>query len=172
MRRLFQALIAALIALTAAGPAIAQDDIGTNANPSVAAKGGWWEIDNSGTNGRPAFGAEFAIDNLGFAPTYGKLHHMFSWNHSDQDGLELNSAEWNVHWMVEARPNLWIGLGPGLGWVWADGKNLDDTLGLQLGGSAHSYVGNAIFGIETRYQWTEADSLDNWLTMVSVGYRF
>jgi hypothetical protein len=171
MRQTIRTLAAALIAVTLAVPAVA-GDLGTNANPSVAAKGGWWEADVQSVDGAAAFGAEFAIDNLGYAPAYGKLHHMLSWNHADHDGLGLDSAEWNVHWMLEARPNLWLGLGPGVGWVWADGQNLSDSAALQFGASAHSVVGHAIFGIESRYQWTEAGSADNWLTMLTVGYRF
>lgn len=171
MRPTIRTLSSIVALLMLASPALA-GDLGSNANPSVSLKGGWWDSEVSGVDGGGAFGAEFAIDNLLAAPEFGKWHHMFSWNHTDHDGLELNSAEWNMHWMLEARSGLWLGAGPGVGWVWSDGHGTSDSAALQLGASAHTVVGHAIFGVETRYQWTESGNGDNWLTMLSVGYRF
>lgn len=164
-------LAVSLLALSAALPAQAAD-YGPKPNIAVAAKGGWWDADVTGFSGAPAYGLELSADHVWGEIPIGKLRHMLSWNHADGDGLELNTAEWNLHWMFETNSGVWIGAGPGLGYVWADGKNLDDGIGAQFGVSAHYIQGHALFGIESRYQWTEADSADNWLTMVKVGYAF
>lgn len=170
MRRFALSLFATALVTAAALPAAAQQ---ASANLAVAAKGGWWHADVTGIDGGPAFGLEIsADDNVVLVPPVGRVRHMWSWNHADHDGLALDSVEWNAHWTVENWPGVWVGAGPGIGWVWADGQNLSDALGLQIGVSAHTFVGHALLGIESRYQWTEAGSADNWLTMVKVGYRF
>ena len=171
MRPVILSLAVAVLALTA--PLSAQaGDYGPKPNIAMAAKGGWWNADVTGFSGGPAYGLELSADDIWSEMPVGKLRHMLSWNHTDSDGLELNSAEWNLHWVFETNSGVWIGAGPGLGYVWADGKNLDDGIGAQFGISATYIQGHALFGVESRYQWTEADSANNWLTMAKVGYAF
>lgn len=171
MRPFIIPLAAALLAAAAPLAATAADYT-TKPEIAVAAKGGWWDADVNGFSGGPAYGLEVSANDPWADMPVGKLRHMVSWNHVDRDGLELNGAEWNLHWMFETSSGAWLGAGPGIGYVWADGNNLDDGLAAQFGLSAHTIVGHALFGIESRYQWTEADSADNWLTMVKVGYVF
>ena len=171
MRPFILPLAAAVLALAA--PLAAQAaDYSPDPQVAVAVKGGWWDADVGGFSGGPAYGLELSADDPWAVMPAGKLRHMLSWDHVDQDGLELNSAEWNLHWMFQTGSDVWLGLGPGLGYVWADGKDLDDGVAAQFGVSAYTIRGHALFGIESRYQWTEADSADNWLTMVKVGYVF
>lgn len=169
MRRFAPLLATTALALAISLPALAQE---IPPGYAVALKGGWWDADVTGVDGGPAFGLELSADNLLIQPAAGKLHHMWSWNHADNDGLALDTVEWNAHWAFETRPDLWLGIGPGIGWVWADGHDRDNSAALQFGVSATYVQGHALFGIESRYQWTEADGADNWLTMAKVGYRF
>lgn len=171
MRSFMLPVVVALTALTAAMPALA-GEFDAKPNIAVAAKGGWWDADVNGFSGGPAYGLELSADDPWTEMPAGKLHHMLSWNHTDTDGLELNTAEWNLHWAFETRSGVWIGAGPGLGYVWADGKNLNDSIAAQFGVSVTYIQGHALFGVESRYQWTEADSTDNWLTMAKIGYVF
>lgn len=165
------AITAALLAVVA--PLAAQAaDYTPKSDTALVAKGGWWDADVDGASGAPALGVELSTNDTWTEMPAGILRHMLSWNHADHDGLELNTAEWNMHWMFQTNSGVWMGLGPGLGYVWADGKNLDDGVAAQFGASAHYIQGNAFFGVESRYQWTEADSADNWLTMAKVGWAF
>ncbi|MBX9633925.1 MAG: hypothetical protein K2X44_02995, partial [Magnetospirillum sp.] len=102
----------------------------------------------------------------------GKLRHMLSFNHADLDAQKLNTMEWNAHWVFEVQPDFWIGAGPGIGYVWVDGHNVSDGIGFQLGSSATYVHEHALLGIESRYQWADGSSADNWLTVVKLGYRF
>lgn len=169
MRRHTRMLAVAAVAIAAVLPALSQE---VPSGFAIAAKGGWWDADVASADGGPAFGIELSADNLLIEPPAGKLQHMWSWNHADNDGLRLDTVEWNAHWAFEVRPSLWLGFGPGIGWVWADGGNVEDSAGVQLGVSATYVHGHALFGIESRYQWTEAGGADNWLTVAKVGYRF
>lgn len=173
MRKLMLLLAAAVFtAATAVAAPVLAGDYDTKPNLAVAAKGGWWEADVRGFSGAPAYGLELSADDPWTRMPVGKLRHMLSWNHEDGDDLRLDSAEWNVHWLFETRSGIWLGAGPGLGYVWTDGRDLNDSLGVQFGASATYFVGHALFGVESRYQWTEADAADNWLTMIKVGYVF
>lgn len=171
MRPFLLSLAAAVLAV-AMPLAVQAADPAPKPELSVAAKGGWWDADVGGFSGGPAYGLELSVTDSVITVPVGKLRHMLSWNHVDQDGLELDSAEWNLHWMFETNSGVWLGLGPGLGYLWADGRDLDDGIAAQFGVSAQVIRGRALFGVESRYQWTEADSADNWLTMVKVGYVF
>lgn len=171
MRPFLLPLAAAILALATPLSASAAD---YTLKPEVAisAKGGWWDADVNGFSGGPAYGLELSATDPWLDMPAGKIRHMLSWNHVDRDGLELDSAEWNLHWMFETGSGVWLGLGPGVGYVWADGKDLNDGIAGQFGVSATKIIGHALFGIESRYQWTEADNADNWLTMLKVGYVF
>ena len=171
MRPFMLTLAAAVLAL-AAPLAASAADYTLEPEVAVAAKGGWWEADVDGFSGGPAYGLELSATDPWAEMPAGKLRHMLSWNHVDQDGLELNTAEWNLHWMFETGSGVWLGLGPGLGYLWSDGDARDDGLAAQFGVSAYTIHGHVLFGIESRYQWTEADNADNWLTMAKIGYVF
>jgi len=164
--------LAAALLVVCAPLATQAADYTPKAETAIVAKGGWWDADVNGVSGAPALGLEVSTTDTWVDLPAGILRHMWSLNHADHDGLELNTAEWNVHWMFQTGSGVWLGLGPGLGYVWADGKNLDDSIAAQFGASAHYIQGHAFFGVESRYQWTEADSADNWLTMAKVGWVF
>lgn len=172
MRRLILSASAAMIVLAAALPARAGDDIAYAPHWAVALKGGVWAADVHGVDAAPAYGAEVSVDDPVIEPVIGKVRHMLSFNHTDHDGLELNTVEWNAHWVFETHRDFWLGAGPGIGYIWADGRDRDDSPAVQFGMSATYTYGHALVGFESRYQWATGDSVDNWLTMMKVGYQF
>lgn len=172
MRRLILSATAALIVLAVAVPANGGDAQGPAPNLAVALKGGVWVTDVNGVDAAPTYGIEVSADDPFTDIVVGKIRHMVSFNHADHDGLALNSVEWNAHWVFETHRDFWLGAGPGIGYVWADGRDRDDSPAVQFGMSATTVVGHALVGFESRYQWTAGDSTDNWLNMVKVGYQF
>lgn len=172
MRRLFLSASAAMIVLAAALPVRAGEDTPYAPNVAITLKGGAWLTDVNGVDAAPAYGGELSVDDPMIDPIIGKVRHMLSFNHADHDGLILNTLEWNAHWVFQTHRDFWIGAGPGIGYVWADGRNVDDSPAAQFGMSATYVQGHALFGFESRYQWTAGDSTDNWLTMLKVGYQF
>jgi hypothetical protein len=172
MRRFVLSASCAIIVLAAAMPARGGDNPNYDPEWAISLKGGAIQTDVSGIDAAPAFGGEVSVNDPFTTPVIGKVRHMFSINHMDHDGLELNTLEWNAHWVFETHRNFWLGAGPGIGYVWADGRNLDDSVAAQFGMSATYVEGHALFGFESRYQWTSGDSADNWLTMIKLGYQF
>lgn len=173
MRRfILSAAAAALVLAAAALPARGGDNPNYAPEFAIALKGGVWNTDTHGLDAAGAYGIELSANDPMIDPLIGKVRHMLSFNHADHDGLELSTVEWNTHWMIPAGPGLWLGAGPGIGYVWADGHAIDNSAAIQFGASAIKVVGHAQFGIESRYQWTEGDSTNNWLTMLKVGYQF
>lgn len=159
-------------ALTLAPRPTAGADLDYRPDWEIALKGGAWDTSVSGVDAAPAYGVEVSVNSPFLRPTGMDWRHFWSWNHADHDGLRLDSAEWNTHWTLEVRPSLWLGMGPGIGYVWSSGQGLGDGGAVQWGGSATYVVGHMSVGLETRYQWTENGDLNNWLTMAKVGYRF
>ncbi|HLO79185.1 MAG TPA: hypothetical protein VK196_22230 [Magnetospirillum sp.] len=172
MRRLILSATAAIIVLAAALPAQGDDETPYAPNLAMALRGGPWVTDVKGADTAPAYGAELSVDDPLIVPVIGKVRHMVSYTHADHDGLELNSVEWNAHWLFQTHRNFWLGAGPGVGYLWADGRNVDDSPAAQFGMSATYMEGHALIGFESRYQWTAGDSANNWLNVVKVGYRF
>lgn len=171
MRRLMLSATAAMIVLAAALPARGGDAV-YSPNWAIALKGGIVASDVKNADAAPAYGLEVSVDDPLLDPIAGKVRHMVSFNHADGDGLELNTIEWNAHWVFMTHRDFWLGAGPGIGYIWADGRGRDDSPAVQFGLSATYVQGHALFGLESRYQWATGDSVDNWLTMVKVGYQF
>lgn len=189
MRRLLLGLAAAIAGLSAV-PAQAADwgflpivnDPSYKAELAVALKGGIMDADVSGVGSSFAYGAELSLNCPTIRTPVGKIRQQLSWNRMDDDGLELNTVELNPHLVFEAAKDLWIGAGPGLGFVWADhstGRDAD-MWALQAGASVTYTMGKVMLGLESRYQWTQDDRVgtgtgegaDNWLTTAKVGFVF
>lgn len=173
MRRLLAIVstLAALAVALIAAPAQGGDSM-TPADMAIAAKGGWWNADVAGYSGGAAFGVELSANDPFVLLPAGRLRHMWSYDHSDSDGLRLDSAEWNLHWIFPTGSGLWLGAGPGVGYVWSDGRHDGDGVAAQFGVSATWFSGHALLGLESRYQWTESGGADNWLTMAKIGFVF
>lgn len=152
---------------------------GYSANTTMALKMGALVPDGSSGSGL-AGGFEVAIDDPLFALPYGKIRDQFSYNRYDRGGLELQTLEFNPHYMIPIVDNLWVGGGPGMGWMFthSDGGPSPDMWTVQAGASAYYTAGQLMIGLESRYQWTEGDrvggasSADNWLTMLKIGYAY
>lgn len=180
-------LVAATLALTAiALPALggegafpAASQPGWSANTTVALKMGAMVPDSAIGSGL-AGGLELAIDDPLFQLPYGKIRDQFSYNRFDHGGLELQTLEFNPHYMIPIVDNLWVGGGPGVGWAFthADSGLSPDMWTAQLGASAYYTAGQLMIGLESRYQWTGdervggASSVDNWMTTLKIGYAY
>lgn len=182
--RLLLAAVMALsaIALPAQGgewavPAATQP--GYSPNTTVAMKVGALVPDSSAGIGLAA-GFELAVDDPLLQLPYGKIRDQFSYNHFDHGGLELQSLEYNPHYMIPIVEGLWVGGGPGLGWVFTRSESGagPDMWTAQLGASAYYTAGPLMIGLESRYQWAGdekvggASSADNWLTTLKIGYAY
>ncbi|MGE5547447.1 MAG: hypothetical protein ACM33T_11150 [Solirubrobacterales bacterium] len=184
----YASLAAAAIAVLAAIPAQAGEwgflpvtnDPSFKFEPAIALKGGWMAPDVGGVGDDFAYGAELSFNCGLLRLPVGRIRHQLSYNRFDHDGLELQTVEFNPHYQVEAAPNLWIGAGPGVGFVWAESDRGSDAnmWALNAGAGATYVMGHVTLGVESRYQWTQDDAVgatkgaDNWLTTVKVGYKF
>ncbi|MBI3444093.1 MAG: hypothetical protein HY055_01685 [Magnetospirillum sp.] len=127
-----------------------------------------------------AGGFELAIDNPLVQVPGGKIRDQFSYNRFDRDGLVLQTLEYNPHYMVAVADDLWVGAGPGIGWIFtsSDRGNSPDMWTAQLGASAYYTAGHMLLGLESRYQWTGdervggANGADNWATLFKIGYAY
>lgn len=180
-------LITAAIALMAAAmparggewavPAASQP--GYSFNTAVSVKAGILVPDASVGSGL-AGGFELAIDNPLVQVPGGKIRDQFSYNRFDRDGLVLQTLEYNPHYMVAVADDLWVGAGPGIGWIFtsSDRGNSPDMWTAQLGASAYYTAGHMLLGLESRYQWTGdervggANGADNWATLFKIGYAY
>ncbi len=180
-------LIVATLALTAvampafgeswAFPAATQP--GWSANTTVSLKMGAMVPDSALGSGL-AGGIELAVDDPLFQLPYGKIRDQFSYNRYDHGGVELQTLEFNPHYMVPIVDNLWAGFGPGVGWMITSSQSgpSPDMWTAQLGASAYYTAGQLMLGLETRYQWTGDErvggvsSADNWMTTFKIGYAY
>ncbi len=180
-------LIAATIAFAAiampawggewAFPAASQP--GWSANTTLALKMGAM-IPDSAIGSGLAGGVEIAMDDPLFQLPYGKIRDQFSYNRFDHGGLELQTIEFNPHYMIPIIDNLWAGGGPGVGWIFTSSQSgpSPDMWSAQLGASAYYTAGQLMLGAETRYQWTGDERVggmsgaDNWTAMVKLGYAY
>jgi hypothetical protein len=180
-------LIAATLALTAialpafgdgwAFPAARQP--GWSPNTTVALKMGAMVPDSALGSGL-AGGIELAVDDPLFQLPYGKIRDQFSYNRYDHGGIELQTLEFNPHYMVPIVDNLWAGFGPGVGWMITNSQSgpSPDMWTAQLGASAYYTAGQLMLGMESRYQWTGNEqvggvsSVDNWMTTFKIGYAY
>lgn len=151
-------------------------------NPSVALIGGYTKYDEA-DNGTSMYGAELSIACPALQLQSLNIRQQISFVHAtEKDKFSSNSLEFNPHVIFKADDKLQVGVGPGVGIVFADADGETDTvIGLNIGASANYDVTPRVFvGAEARYQWGLADadfngnkvSLDNYRTLLKVGYHF
>ena len=100
-------------------------------------------------------------------------------NYSDGDA-EMHTVEINPHYVVDVKKDLWIGAGPGLGYVRAESANKSSNMvAAQFGTSFHYNMDKIFIGGEARYQITQSDDVgngkdngaDNWRVVLKVGFN-
>ncbi|MES9939394.1 MAG: outer membrane beta-barrel protein [Candidatus Thiodiazotropha sp. 6PLUC2] len=152
---------------------------GFNPDLTLSVTGGIMDPQTHGLDTDLVFGLELSMNCLLLDPPLGTIRQQFSFSHYDDGGLEITSFEMNPHYLYKVDNKFSIGFGPGIGYVDADGRNVNEgTLALQGGISLHYKMSDQIFlGAEARYQWTKdlddtKDDLKNARIFGKVGYRF
>jgi hypothetical protein len=116
-----------------------------------------------------AWGLELAL-NCGLLQTpTGVVRTKLSVNKFDKAGLEL-TVELNPRWTIPVAKDLTFGVGPGIGWVKADGGRNVDMFAWQAGADLDYRIGQLNLGLGARWQDTVNKNLgggregaDNWL---------
>ena len=146
---------------------------------TLSVTGGIMDPQTHGLDTDLVFGLELSLNCLLLDPPQGKIRQQLSFSHYDDGGLEITSFEMNPHYIYNMDNALSIGFGPGIGYLDADGRNVNEgAFTLQGGVSLHYKMSERLFlGAEARYQWTkELDDLDDDLKNArifgKVGYRF
>ena len=149
--------------------------------PTVALMGGYGSY--SGANsGTAMYGVEAAFACPVFQIKDIKIHQVLSLVHSSKDGLKTTTLEMNPQVIFDLSPKMHLGVGPGIGVIFAKGDKSDSLVGINFGASFNYDITPKVFvGIDARYQWAgDADlynlgqntNLDNMRTMIKVGRRF
>lgn len=148
---------------------------------TLAATAGYLDPDVHGASGDAAYGLQFSLNCPWFQPPAGVIRQQFNFNYFDEGDLEMKTLEMNPRYFMALSHGLTIGVGPSIGYVWADadaGKSPGMWAG-GLGADLDYRVGSLFFGIGTRYQWTQNKTVgfdkggaDNLLITVKVGVNF
>lgn len=149
----------------------------------VAAVGGYMDFDNAHAGDGGTVGLELSFDCPVFTlPGDNLIRQQLSVNGYDDDGLTVTTIEMNPYYFVGLAEDLVLGFGPGISAIYADPDHGSDAwlFGVQMGAGVKYYLGSFLVGADLRYQWTTEDDfgagqnedLDNWRSLVKVGYRF
>jgi hypothetical protein len=94
-----------------------------------------------------AWGLELAM-NCGLLQTpTGVVRTKLSVNKFDKAGLELTTVELNPRWTIPVAKDLTFGVGPGIGWVKADGGRNVDMFAWQAGADLDYRIGQLNLGL-------------------------
>lgn len=146
---------------------------------TLAAVGGIMDVDD--TDDDTYWGAEFSLNCPWFQPPKGTIRQQFNIGRYDNDGLELTSLEMNPNYFFNLAPNWTLGIGPGVGYVWADadGGDSEGLWSIQASVNLHYRNGPLFAGVGARYQDTQDKDLapgvegaDNWLVTAKLGINF
>ncbi|MCG7874075.1 MAG: porin family protein [Candidatus Thiodiazotropha lotti] len=146
---------------------------------TLSVTGGIMDPQTHGLDTDLVFGLEISFDCLLVEPPNATIRQQFSYSHYDDSGLEITSFEMNPHYLYRVDNRFSIGFGPGIGYIDADGRNVNEgAFALQGGVSLHYKMSEQLFfGAEARYQWTQElddinDDLKNARLFGKLGYRF
>jgi hypothetical protein len=146
---------------------------------TVSFLGGLMDPQTHGLDADFVYGLEISANCLLLDPPMGTIRQQLSYSHYDEGGLEITSFEMNPHFLYHLNEKMAIGVGPGLGYVDADGRRVNEgTFSIQGGLSFHYKMSKQMYlGAEVRYQWTkELDDMDDDLKNArmygKIGYRF
>ncbi len=152
---------------------------GFNSDMTLSFMGGITDPLPHGLDADLSFGLELSMNCLLLDPPQGIIRQQFSYMHYDDGGLTITSFELNPHYLYRVDDKFSIGIGPGIGYVDADGRDINEgALAIQGGVSLHYNMSQRLFlGAEARYQWTQElddshDDLKNTRIFGKVGYRF
>ena len=137
------------------------------------------KIGDSGLAG----GIELSFNCPLIQPPTNKIRQQVSMTHYKDGDSDIKTIQINPHYVVEVMPKLWIGGGPGIGYVRADVNNVTSNMvAAQVGASVSYSIDKVFLGAEARYQFTQSDEVggpaynvdgaSNWQTVIKVGYNF
>lgn len=148
---------------------------------TLALTTGPMDPDVDGVDSDTASGVQLSLNCPWFSPPEGTIRQQFNYNTFDDGNVEIKSFELNPHWYVGDEA-LQYGFGPGLGYVWATPKGLDEQgmWSVQLSADIEYRSGAFFVGAGTRYQVTQSkdfgagtkDDANNLLTQIKVGMNF
>ena len=126
------------------------------------------------------YGVELSFNCPTIQPPENKIRQQISVLQYKDGDAKLQSAQINTHYVIEVDPKLWIGGGPGIGFVRTDVNNrTSNMISAQLGASVHYSIDKIFIGGEARYQMTQGDEVgghsdlgaSSWQAMLKVGYN-
>jgi len=126
------------------------------------------------------FGGELSFNCPIIQPPENKIRQQLSVLQYKDGDSKIQSAQINAHYVVEVDPKLWVGGGPGIGFVKVDANNRTaNMMSAQLGASAHYSIDKIFIGGEVRYQMTQGDEVgghsdlgaSSWQALVKLGYN-
>jgi len=127
-----------------------------------------------------AYGAELSFNCVIIQPPENRIRQQVSVLQYKDGDSKIQSAQINTHYVVEVDPKLWIGGGPGIGFVKADVNNRTaNMISVQLGSSVHYSIDKFFIGGEARYQMTQGDEVgghsdlgaSSWQALFKLGYN-
>lgn len=147
--------------------------------PSVALVGGYGKYNN--VDGDALYGVELDIACPLLALPSNKIKQQISLVYQDKNGLTTTSLELNPHVMFDLSNKVQLGVGPGLGVIFANADKSDTAFEIGAGASLNYDVTPKMFiGLEARYMFTTEvklatnykDNLNNSRTLLKVGMHF
>jgi hypothetical protein len=145
---------------------------------TVSATGG--TLDTKHTSSGSYFGAEVAF-NCGLLQTpVGTVRSKISYGQSDKDGLDLTVIELSPMWTNAIAKDLYLGVGPGIGYVKTDIAGRETSLfAWQLGADLDYRMGALNLGLGVRWQDTRDKAIapglrgaENVLVRAKIGMNF
>jgi len=135
----------------------------------------------AGSLSAEAYGPQLSLTSPWLKLSSGSIGQQLSVSRYSQDGINLTTTELGPRYFTDVAPGLALGVGPGVGYTWADadlGKSAD-LWAVQIGADLDYHQGPLFMGLDTRYRWTEdqaagvsARAADNWLTTLKLGVSF
>jgi len=127
-----------------------------------------------------SYGLEISFNCPLLQPPSNKIRQQVSALRYKDGDSTIQTIQINPHYVVEVIPNLWMGGGPGIGYVRARvNKITSNMVAGQLGASLHYNIEKIFIGAEARYQITQRDDVggiidegaDNWQAILKLGYN-
>lgn len=149
-------------------------------NPTLSVMGGLADIEDVQGDVAFSWGLEASFNCPLIQPPTNKVRQQLSYFNYSDGKTTVQTAEINPHYVVEVKKHLWLGAGPGVGYVNAESANkTSNMLAVQLGASFHYNINKIFIGGEARVQFTQPDDVgngkdngaENWRTLLKIGYN-
>jgi opacity protein-like surface antigen len=145
--------------------------------PALALIGGAMKFDQSGSDWKGFYGAEFSFTCL----LSDQIRQQIQITNYDNDGVQMFQANINPHYMIDIAEGTQVGFGPTLGVARVEVGNDDDTIFTYgVGASVRKDITENVFvGAEAKYEWTTDATIagvdtdfNNAKVFAKLGYQF